>query len=176
MEAYINPTIASMYKLEKTKWLNILHAGLLAASSLLAICGLLFLSKAAGITILLAATVYGFGKTFFWPTMLGVGAERFPRGGSMTLNCIGGVGMLGLSIGGVFLGNIQDTRVDTALAAYDQENQMELHQTYVTQEKSSVFGNYAALDLEKVKSASPEDAAGIAQVQATAKKNAPRRK
>ena len=31
--------------------------------------------------ILGVATLYGFGKTFFWPTMLGVVAERFPRGG-----------------------------------------------------------------------------------------------
>jgi len=146
--------------------------GLLAMSALLAIFGLLFLSKAAGIMILLAATLYALGKTFFWPTMLGVVAERFPRGGAMTLNCIGGVGMLALSIGGVFLGNIQDTRVDSALAAYDQKHQTSLHATYVTQEKTSVFGKYAALDMEKVNTASEEDAREIVQVQATAKKNA----
>ena len=32
-----------------------------------------------------AATVYGIGKTFLWPTMLGVVSERFPRGGALTL-------------------------------------------------------------------------------------------
>ena len=44
-------------------------------SAAIAACGLVFLSKATGMTILLAATLYGFGKTFFWPTMLGVVAE-----------------------------------------------------------------------------------------------------
>ena len=34
---------------------------------------------------ILAATVYGFGKTFLWPTMLGVVSERFPKGGALTL-------------------------------------------------------------------------------------------
>ena len=39
--------------------------GLLAMSAALAICGLLFLSQAAGFAILIAATIYGVGKTFF---------------------------------------------------------------------------------------------------------------
>ena len=43
---------------------------------------------------ILAATVYGCGKTFFWPTMLGVVSERFPKGGAMTLGITGGIGML----------------------------------------------------------------------------------
>ncbi len=41
-----------------------------------------------------AATVYACGKTFLWPTMLGVASEQFPRGGAVTLGMIGGVGML----------------------------------------------------------------------------------
>ena len=45
--------------------------GLLFVSSLVATAGLLMLgSSATGITIIIAATVYGAGKTFFWPTML----------------------------------------------------------------------------------------------------------
>ena len=54
--------------------------GLLACSAALAMLGLIFLSKASGTTILLAATLYGVGKTFFWPTTLGVVAEQFPKG------------------------------------------------------------------------------------------------
>ena len=46
--------------------------GLLAVSSIIAAIGLVFLSKATGLTIIAAATLYGLGKTFFWPTMLGV--------------------------------------------------------------------------------------------------------
>ena len=47
-----------------------------------------------------------------------------------------------------------------------------MHATYVTQDKSSVFGSYKALDLDKVASASETDAAAIEQVQAKAKKGA----
>ena len=51
----------------------------------------------AALAALVAAflfAVYALGKTFFWPTMLAVVSERFPRGGAVTLSAIGGVGML----------------------------------------------------------------------------------
>ena len=32
-----------------------------------------------------AATIFGVGKTYFWPTMLGVTAEQFPRGGALLI-------------------------------------------------------------------------------------------
>lgn len=44
--------------------------GVLIASSALAVIGLIMLSKAQGTMILAAATVYGLGKTYLWPTML----------------------------------------------------------------------------------------------------------
>ena len=50
--------------------------GLLAVSAGIAAAGLYSLSLATGVAILAAATLYGVGKTFFWPTMLGVVAER----------------------------------------------------------------------------------------------------
>ena len=53
---------------------------LLAGSAAIAALGLVFLSKATAIGILAAATVYGVGKTFFWPTMLAVVAEKFLKG------------------------------------------------------------------------------------------------
>jgi MFS family permease len=69
--------------------------GLLFVCALLACTGLLMLGSAVGaLACVVAATIYGFGKTFFWPTMLGVVSERFPRGGALTLGTIGGVGML----------------------------------------------------------------------------------
>jgi fucose permease len=40
-----------------------------------------------------AATVFGIGKTYLWPTMLGVVAERFPRGGALLISLMGGAGM-----------------------------------------------------------------------------------
>jgi MFS family permease len=41
-----------------------------------------------------AVTVYGIGKTFYWPTLLGVISERFPRGGALALGISGGIGMM----------------------------------------------------------------------------------
>ena len=90
--------------------------GLLCVSSAVAAAGLLFLSKSTGLTILAAATLYGLGKSFFWPTMLGVAAEQFPKGGALTLNTLGGLGMLAVGVlGAPFQGFIQDTKVDKDL-------------------------------------------------------------
>jgi hypothetical protein len=41
----------------------------------------------------LAATLFGIGKSFLWPTMLGVTSEQFPRGGALTISLMGGAGM-----------------------------------------------------------------------------------
>jgi MFS family permease len=69
--------------------------GLLFTCAVVASLGLVLLGNVSGVLMcLLAVTVYGFGKTFFWPTMLAVASERFPRGGAVTLGAIGGVGML----------------------------------------------------------------------------------
>ncbi len=37
-------------------------------------------------------------KTFFWPAMLGIVAERFPKGGALTLNITGGMGMIAAGV------------------------------------------------------------------------------
>jgi hypothetical protein len=47
---------------------------------------------------LTAATLFGIGKTFLWPTMLGVTAEQFPRGGALLLSFMGGAGMLSVGL------------------------------------------------------------------------------
>jgi len=45
-----------------------------------------------------AATVFGIGKTYFWPTMIGVTAEQFPRGGALLISIMGGTGMLSVAV------------------------------------------------------------------------------
>mgnify|MGYP000665455177 CR=1 FL=1 len=97
--------------------------------------GLIFLSKATGVSILLAATLYGIGKAFFWLTTIGVVAEQFPKGGALSLNAIAGVGMLAVgTFGSPILGFIQDQHVDKELGLYDEINQTALHETYVIDE------------------------------------------
>ena len=84
--------------------------GLLMVSAALGATGLYLLgSVSTGALILLAATIYGLGKTFLWPTMLGVVGERFPRGGAVTMGMIGGIGMLSAGLlGGPGIGYKQD--------------------------------------------------------------------
>jgi MFS family permease len=84
--------------------------GLLFSCAVLAVGGLLWLGNStAGIAVFLAATVYGVGKTFFWPTMLGVVSERFPRGGALTLGAVGAAGVFsGGLLGTTGIGYVQD--------------------------------------------------------------------
>src|SRR5262249_16903753 len=86
--------------------------GLLFCSAVLGTLGLWLLGMPATDTTWLwmgAVTVYGIGKTFYWPTMLGVISERFPRGGALALGFSGGVGMLSAGIlGGPLIGYKQD--------------------------------------------------------------------
>ena len=143
--------------------------GLLAVGSAVAIVGLLFLSKAVGIMIFVAATFYGLGKAFFWPTMLGVVAERFPKGGALTLNTISGVAMLSVGvIGASFLGNIQDRHVDHELQLHNPA----IYTQVIGNEKDSIFGNYNALDQKKIESLSVDNKGVISNIIASAKKNA----
>lgn len=95
--------------------------GLLALSCILAAIGLKMLATAEGTMILVAATLYGFGKTFFWPTMLGVVAEQTPKGGALTLNAVSGIGMLAVgTLGFPYIGVIQTQKAQEAVAASAQ--------------------------------------------------------
>jgi hypothetical protein len=74
----------------------------------------------------IAATVYGIGKTFLWPTMLAVVSEQFPKGGAITIGAAGGVGMLAAGLlGGPGIGFLQDQNASAKLresnaAVYDR--------------------------------------------------------
>jgi len=143
--------------------------GLLALSAAIAAVGLYSLSLATGILILGAATLYGFGKTFFWPTMLGVVSERFPKGGALTLNAIAALGMMAVGIiGSPLLGNVQDKEVDKQLQASNSA----IHGKVAGVKKTSVFGEYQPLDEKKVEALSKDEKRVIADTQAAAKKSA----
>jgi MFS family permease len=97
--------------------------GLLALSCVLAIAGLYSLSMTAGAMIFVAATLYALGKTFFWPTMLGVVAEQCPKGGALTLNAISGIGMLAVgTLGFPYIGALQADKQIEAVAASESIN------------------------------------------------------
>jgi MFS family permease len=71
--------------------------GLLWVSCLLGSVGLVLLSVAnSPITGLLAATVWGTGVCYLWPTMLAATSERFPRGGALLMGLMGTAGTLSI--------------------------------------------------------------------------------
>jgi hypothetical protein len=56
----------------------------------------------------LAATVFYVGVCFMWPTMLGIAAERFPRGGAITIGYLGFIGQFALGLVIFQSGEIRD--------------------------------------------------------------------
>ena len=72
--------------------------GMLTCSAALAGIGLFLLSYANdAFSAFGYATIFGLGIAYFWPTMLGVTAERFPKGGALALALMGSVGNLSIS-------------------------------------------------------------------------------
>jgi len=103
--------------------------GLLFVSALFGTLGLFLLGQPEVNTVWLwigAVTIYGIGKTFYWPTMLGVISERFPKGGALALGISGGIGMISAGLlGGPGIGYKQDYAAVTLLkekseATYDR--------------------------------------------------------
>ena len=142
--------------------------GLMVISCSLAGLGLVALSKAEGVGILLAATLYGVGKTYLWPTVLGIVAERFPRGGALSLNVISAVGMMSVGVVGmVFMGMVQDHKVDALL----KTEQPTIYQQVVVR-KQSVMGEYSAADPEKVKLLSEKEQNIVKELTFVANKDA----
>lgn len=122
--------------------------GLLTACSVLAGLGILALSHtghAGTAVIFAAATLFGVGITFFWPTILGLTSEQCPRGGALTLNAMGGIGMLAVGIlGAPFLGYMQETATTQQLQAANPA----LYQQ-VTMKSNYLLGGYEAIDPAK---------------------------
>ena len=109
------------------KRLKLSPIGLLLLCSILAFVGLRMTS---GITTfagaMVALAVYALGKTFFWPTMLAVVGDRFPRTGAIAMSIMGGIGMMSAGLlGGPGLGYAKDRFTaehlqTTAPAIYEQ--------------------------------------------------------
>lgn len=144
--------------------------GLLVISAVIAIIGLLFLSKAAGIVIIIAATVYALGKTFLWSTTLGFVAEQFPKGGALTLNGVSAVGVLGMGIlGAPIMGGLQDRGIDRDLRA----NHPEIHEQVVSEPRELPFlGSTPGVDEDKVQQLSDEEKEALREIRYPNKKMA----
>ena len=90
--------------------LKLSPVGLLMLCSALAFIGLRLSSVMNTFSMaLIALGIYAVGKTFFWPTMLAVASDRYPRTGAVAISIMGGIGMLSAGlIGSPGLGYAKD--------------------------------------------------------------------
>jgi MFS family permease len=109
------------------KRLSVSPIGLLLICSVLGAVGLLMVSRIETFAgAMFALAVYALGKTFFWPTMLAVVGDRFPRTGAVAMSIMGGIGMMSAGLlGGPGLGYAKDRftaehLMATAPAVYEQ--------------------------------------------------------
>ena len=126
--------------------LKLSPVALLLVCSVLAFIGL---QLASGMTTfgmaLVALGIYAVGKTFFWPTMLAVASDRYPRTGAIAISIMGGIGMLSVgTVGGPGLGYLKDkfageelSKVDSALYA---EYKAPADSKFLNIASTSVFG------------------------------------
>jgi MFS family permease len=133
---------------------NILHrvspVVMLIGSSILSAIGLYALSFAFGrASAIAAATIYGLGIVYFWPTMLGVTADRFPRGGAFLLGLMGFVGNLSVFLVQPWMGGVNDRITFAAIPA-------------AIQSKVVVDG---AIDADKVKALPTEEQTVVTEAQ-----------
>ncbi len=123
------------------KWQNSVMTSTLKFQS----AGTLILSFAHNVATAFGyAFIYGLGIAYFWPTMLGVAAERFPRGGALILALMGTAGNISVGASLLVMGGI----VDHYNVSYIQEHDPSLAGTYL---KKNQEGKPIALDEEAIK-------------------------
>jgi hypothetical protein len=142
--------------------LGLSPVGLLFACAVLACVGLQLTSGVQTVAMaFVALTIYAIGKTFFWPTMLAVVSDRYPRTGAVAISIMGGIGMLSAGlIGGPGLGYGKDrftaeTLQQTNPAAYSEAQA-------AAPSKFLIFSEVTALDGKKLSDAREATKAGTA--------------
>jgi MFS family permease len=103
------------------KRIGLSPVGILLSCATLACIGLNLVSGIATFGGAMGAlVVYAVGKTFFWPTMLAVTSDRFPRTGAVAISIMGGIGMMSAGlIGSKGLGYAKDRFVGEELYKAD---------------------------------------------------------
>jgi MFS family permease len=89
---------------------NASPALLICCTAPIAAVGLSLFGHAQSVTsAFTAAALLAIGTAFWWPTMLGITSERFPRGGAVALGVIGAAGSFSTAAAGPIMGWINDT-------------------------------------------------------------------
>jgi len=89
---------------------RVLPERLIAITALIAATGLwLFGHANTPMVAFAAAALLAIGTAYWWPTMLGMTAEKFPRGGALALAVIGAAGSFSTAVAGPVMGWINET-------------------------------------------------------------------
>ena len=100
---------------------RISSVGLMFVSCLAAGIGLYLLSRADSPALAFgAATVWGIGVCYMWPTMLAIVSERFPRGGAMAMGLMGFAGGMAIQFVLPQMGAIFDSAKAEAAGGADK--------------------------------------------------------
>ena len=128
---------------------------ILFTCSIFAIVGLLSCSAITTLTLAFGAVLlYSIGKTFFWPTMLAVVGDRFPRTGAVAMSIMGGIGMLSVGqIGGPGLGYAKDRFTAEHLEEKGQQAVLDANKAEKPSGLLGLFKEVAALDGGKIQAA-----------------------
>jgi MFS family permease len=137
--------------------------GLLVVCSIMAAVGLNLVSTVdTFMGALLALTVYAVGKTFFWPTMLAITSDRYPRTGAVAISIMGGIGMMSAGlIGTPGLGYAKDRFASEALRKADAA----VYAEYKAETPSSFLGFAATHGLEGKKFGAIQKSLGEARTE-----------
>jgi hypothetical protein len=124
--------------------------GILLSCAILACIGLNMISATTSLTLVGGAVlVYAVGKTFYWPTMLAVASDRFPRTGAVAISMMGGIGMMSAGlIGSPGLGYAKDRFAGAELQKADAA----IYAQYKSEKSSKwlFFGEINGLDGKKL--------------------------
>ncbi len=155
------------------KSLKISPVGLLLICSVLAVIGLQLASIMQTFTVaLIALGIYAVGKTFFWPTMLAVVSDRYPRTGAVAISIMGGIGMLSAGLlGGPGLGYGKDRFAADALktsnaAVYETAQNTESPSKFLFFDKVNAIDGKILEEANKAENPTPEQQAISAASQA----------
>lgn len=129
---------------------------ILVISSIFSFAGLMALSVSTGALVWFAFILYAVGQTFYWPTVLGLASEQYPRGGALSLNTVSAIGLLSVGIIGTpIMGAFSDNHTVNNV----REISTSVYEASKTE--ASFFGvAYASIDRGKAKAAAETENLG----------------
>src|SRR5690606_1614946 len=100
--------------------------GVLLGGAILTAIGIYMFSSVTGPMAYVATVIFAIGICWFWPTMIGVAAQRVPKSGALGMSIIGGAGMFSSAIFQPVIGNWIDSARAKNAAAGLTDNALEL--------------------------------------------------